>query len=107
MKNFELYNPVRVIFGNGESEDVGRYVDNLGKKALVVSYGSATLNSLRARIEASLKSRGIEVVPFYCITANPLLSHIREAIALCREQSVDFCIAVGGGIKSSAAIMDG
>jgi alcohol dehydrogenase YqhD (iron-dependent ADH family) len=97
MKNFELYNPVRVIFGNGESEDIGRYVEGLGKKALVVSYGSATLRPLRARIEASLASRGIEAIPFYCITANPLLSHIREAIAICREQGVDFCIAVGGG----------
>ena len=97
MKNFELYNPVRVIFGNGESQDIGRYVEGLGKKALVVSYGSATLNALRDRVETSLKSRGIKVVPFYCITANPLLSHIREAVELCRAQKVDFCIAVGGG----------
>ena len=97
MKNFELYNPVRVIFGNGESEDLGRHVVGLGKKALVVSYGSATLNALRARVEASLASRGIEVVPFYCITANPLLSHIREAVDVCRTQGVDFCIAIGGG----------
>ena len=97
MKNFELYNPVRVIFGNGESEDIGRYVEGLGKKALVVSYGSATLNALRGRVEASLKRRGIAVVPFYCITANPLLSHIREAVEICRTQGVDLCIAVGGG----------
>ena len=97
MKNFELYNPVRVIFGNGESEDLGRHVAGLGKKALVVSYGSATLNALRDCVEASLASRGIEVVPFYCITANPLLSHIREAVDICRTQGVDFCIAIGGG----------
>ena len=97
MKNFELYNPVRVIFGNGESEDIGRHVAGLGKKALVVSYGTPTLNALRARAEASLKSHGIEVVPFYCITANPLLSHIREAVEICRARGVDFCIAIGGG----------
>ena len=97
MKNFELYNPVRVIFGNGESRDIGRHVAGLGKKALVVSYGTATLRPLRDCIEASLASRGIEVVPFYCITANPLLSHIREAVEICRAQGVDFCIAVGGG----------
>ena len=109
MKNFELYNPVRVIFGNGESEDIGRYVEGLGKKALVVSYGSATLRPLRARIEASLASRGIEAIPFYCITANPLLSHIREAIAICREQGVDFCIGIGGGsvMDSTKAIAAG
>ena len=109
MKNFELYNPVRVIFGNGESDDIGRYVDGLGKKALVVSYGSATLRPLLARVEASLKRRSIEVIPFYCIKANPLLSHIREAIAICREQGVDFCIAVGGGsvMDSTKAIAAG
>lgn len=109
MKNFELYNPVRVIFGNGESEDIGRYVEGLGKKALVVSYGTATLNALRAKVEASLAACGIEAVPFYCITANPLLSHIREAVELCRAQGVDFCIAVGGGsvMDSTKAIAAG
>ena len=109
MKNFELYNPVRVIFGNGESEDIGRYVEGLGKKALVVSYGTATLNALRAKVEASLAARGIEVVPFYRVTANPLLSHIREAVEICRAQGVDFCIAVGGGsvMDSTKAIAAG
>ena len=38
MKNFVLYNPVRVVFGNGESSNVGKHVQGIGKKAMIVSY---------------------------------------------------------------------
>ena len=38
MQNFNLYNPVNVIFGPGESRKIGQYAKDFGKKALVVSY---------------------------------------------------------------------
>ena len=33
MLNFELYNPVRIIFGIGESDRIGVYAKRYGKKA--------------------------------------------------------------------------
>lgn len=98
MKNFVLYNPVRVIFGNGESGDVGKHVEGMGKKAMIVSYESHDLlTPLLDRVTASLNAHGIETIPFYRVQANPLLCHIREAVEICRSEGVEFCIAVGGG----------
>lgn len=110
MKNFVLYNPVRVIFGNGESNDLGKHVQGLGRKALLVSYQvHDLLKPLLERVETSLKAHGIEVIPFYRVQANPLLSHIREAVELCRKEKVDFCVGVGGGsvMDSTKAIAAG
>jgi len=110
MKNFVLYNPVRVIFGNGESRDMGRHVEEFGKKAMLVSYEKHEfLDPLLHDVESSLKSHGIEVISFYAVQANPLLCHIREAVKICREEKVDFCIGVGGGsvMDSTKAIAAG
>ncbi|MBQ8431760.1 MAG: iron-containing alcohol dehydrogenase [Clostridia bacterium] len=110
MKNFVLYNPVRVIFGNGESKDMGRHVEGLGKKAMIVSYEVHDfLNPLLNDVKTSLENHGIEVVTFYQVQANPLLCHIRAAVEICRAEKVDFCIGVGGGsvMDSTKAIAAG
>ncbi len=98
MQNFELYNPVRVIFGTGESKNIAKHVKSLGKKALIISYDDITfLESLLSDVETKLIDSGIEIITFYRIKANPLLCHIKEAIEICRKNEVDFCIGVGGG----------
>lgn len=110
MQNFELYNPVRVIFGNGESKDVGRHVSKLGKKALIVSYEKHDFfEELLQNIKASLAENGIGYVEYYKVQANPLLCHVREAVELCKTELVDFCIGVGGGsvMDSTKAIAAG
>ena len=38
MENFELFNPVKIIFGPGEVSRTGEEAAKLGKKAMVVSY---------------------------------------------------------------------
>lgn len=98
MQNFELYNPVRVIFGVDESKNIAQYVKTLGKKALIVSYDDTTfLENLLLNVKTKLTETGIEVVEFYRIQANPLLCHIKEAVEICKKENVDFCIGVGGG----------
>lgn len=98
MQSFELYNPVRVIFGVGESKKVAEHVKTLGKKAMIVSYEEhGFFQDLLDNTEAALKDAGIEVVKFYYIQANPLLSHIRKAAEICKKEAVDFCIGIGGG----------
>ena len=110
MQNFELYNPVRVIFGNGESGNIGKHVAGLGKKAMIVSYEVHDFfNDLLETIKNSLASHGVEFVEYYKVQANPLLCHIREAVEICKSEKVDFCIGVGGGsvMDSTKAIAAG
>lgn len=98
MKRFELYNPVRVVFGAEESKKIAEYVKPLGKKAMIVSYEEhGFFEKLLSDTEAALENAGIEVVKFYYIQANPLMSHIIKAAEICKKEAVDFCIAIGGG----------
>ena len=98
MQNFNLYNPVNVIFGAGESRNTGKYAAKLGKKALLVSYSDTTpFRALLEAVTASLNENGVSCIPFFRMQANPLLSHIKEGIALCRTEGIELCIAVGGG----------
>ena len=56
--------------------------------------------------EAYLKQSGVDVVPFYKIKANPVISHVREAIEICRAEGVDLVIGLGGGsVMDSAKVI--
>ena len=107
MLNFELYNPVKIIFGARESENAGAYARTLGKTALVVSYSEHSfISDLLDRVSASLLDNGVSVTTFYKVQANPLISHIREAISICREKKIDLVIGIGGGsVMDSAKII--
>ncbi|MBQ4209391.1 MAG: iron-containing alcohol dehydrogenase, partial [Prevotella sp.] len=56
-----------------------------------------------------LNEGGIEFFELGGVVPNPRLSKVREGIALCREQKIDFILAVGGGsvIDSAKAIAYG
>ena len=55
---------------------------------------------------ASLESENISYVTLGGVVPNPRLSLVREGIALCKKEGVDFILAVGGGsvIDSAKAI---
>lgn len=98
MKNFELYNPVKVIFGQGESDNIGKIVCGLGKTAMIVSYEEHSfLNELLEKIKTRLAENGIKAVEFYKVKANPHLSDVLDAVEICKKENVEFCIGVGGG----------
>ena len=108
MNNFEYYTPTKVVFGKNTEEEVGRLVREQGCKKVLVHYGSgsAKRSGLLERIAASLEREGISYITLGGVVPNPRLSKVREGIALCREEQVDFILAVGGGsvIDSAKAI---
>ncbi len=110
MLNFELYTPVKVVFGKGESQNAGVYAKDYGKRALLVSYEKHDFfGELLANVKSSLEANGVTVTEFYRIQANPILGHVKEAITLCRAYGIDLVIGVGGGsvMDSAKAIAAG
>lgn len=99
MQNFEFYSPTKVYFGKGQEEKVGQILKEYDAKKIFVMYGggSAKRSGLLDRVEASLTAAGLEFVEFGGVHANPLLSHTRDAIALAKQEGIDFILAVGGG----------
>lgn len=105
--NFNYYDPVRILFGRGQLNNL--HQQNFpGKKALIVisSGKSIRANGYLDRVEKQLDLAGIAHVVFDKILPNPILSHVTEGAALAREKGCDFIIGLGGGssIDSAKAI---
>lgn len=104
MLNFELYNPVKIIFGPGESGNIGKYASEYGKKAMLVTYDvHHFFNTLLEKLNASFKDAGVEVVEFFKVKPNPRLTDIKEAIEICRNEKIDVIVALGGGSVMDSA----
>ena len=111
MKDFVYYAPTEVVFGKQSEEQVAALVKKYGGKKVLVHYGgkSALKSGLLEKICHLLQEGGIEHVTLGGVVPNPRLSKVREGIRLCRQESVDFILAVGGGsvIDSAKAIAYG
>ncbi len=104
MNNFEFYNPVKVVFGPGEIAKTGDEAAKIGKKALLVTYKEHDFFQALIDLVCSLcGGSGVEVVPFYEITANPLIGQAQKGVEACNEHGVDFIIGLGGGSAMDAA----
>ncbi len=104
MNRFEYYNPVRVIFGAGELNNLGTEAIKIGKKVCLVSYKELLfLEPLMVRITKLLEDQGVEVFPFYQIEANPEITVLEQGAQFCRENGVDLVIGVGGGSAMDGA----
>ncbi len=106
--NFEYYTPTKVVFGKDAELQTGELVKEQGGTKVLVHYGSGSVvrSGLLDRVCASLEAAGISYVKLGGVVPNPRLSKVREGIALCKEEGVDFLLAVGGGsvIDSAKAI---
>ncbi|MEW9097339.1 MAG: iron-containing alcohol dehydrogenase [Clostridiaceae bacterium] len=87
MNSFYYYNPTELIFGKDSIKRSGLYDE----------------------VIEILKSNHIEVVELSGVTPNPKLSLVKEGIKICRDENIDFILAVGGGsvIDSAKAIAAG
>ena len=80
MKDFVFYNPTQIVFGEGKTSDIGRY---LPKQKCLLLYGSGSIqhNGIYHRVTESLAKYGISFVEKGGVRPNPVISFVREAIA--------------------------
>ena len=111
MDNFEFFSPTRFVFGRGAESRIGELVRKYGgtKALLHFGGGSVKANGVYEKVVASLTAAGMAYVPLGGVQPNPRSGLVREGIALCRREKVDFVLAVGGGsvIDSAKAIAFG
>ncbi len=102
--SFKMYVPTRILFGNGQLNNLN--IEELpGKKALIViSNGRSTReNGYLARVEEQLRLADTAFAVFDQINANPTKTVVMEGAAAAREASCDFVVALGGGSVMDAA----
>lgn len=99
MENFVYCSPTKYIFGAGTENSVGAEAAALGFKNVLVVYGggSAVRSGLLDRVKDSLAAAGIRFVELGGIAPNPVDGPVRKGIEICRADSIDGLIAVGGG----------
>ena len=95
MINFELYNPTNLIFGKGQIEKLSPLVPQGAKILLAYGGGSIFKNGIHEQVINNLK--GFEIVEFGGIEPNPHFETLMKAVAVIKEQNIDFILAVGGG----------
>lgn len=108
MKDFNFFAPTEVVFGKEAEEQVASLVKKYGGKKVLLHFGgkSARKSGLLDKVCQLLDEQGVAHVELGGVVPNPRLSLVKDGISLCREQNVDFILAVGGGsvIDSAKAI---
>lgn len=98
MQNFTMHNPTKLIFGKGQVDAIKNEIPSTAKKVLV-TYGGGSVKKfgLLDKLIAEIKGTGVEVFEFGGIEPNPRVSSVRKAVEICKNENIDFMVAVGGG----------
>jgi len=108
INDFNYYAPTRVVFGRDSEAQLPQLIHANGGARVLVHYGggSARRSGLLDKVFDMLDTAGIYYKEMGGVVPNPLLSKVNEGIQLCRQEKIDFILAVGGGsvIDSAKAI---
>lgn len=95
MNNFTFQNPVKLIVGKGTIAKLAKEIP-AGKRVMITfGGGSVKKNGVYDQVKSALAN--FHTVEFWGIEANPTIQTLRKAIALGKEEKIDFLLAVGGG----------
>jgi len=111
MENFTFYAPTYFAFGKDTESKCGELVKRFGGSKVLIHYGGGSVvkSGLLDRVKTSLSNEKIDYIELGGVKPNPRSSLVYEGIKMCREEGVDFILAVGGGstIDSAKAIAAG
>lgn len=101
MNNFTYCSPTRYVFGRGAEESTGilckEYLNNPKKVLIVYGQGSVIRSGLLDKIVGLIKNEGINYSLLGGIQPNPTDDKVYEGIEICRGESIDAVIGLGGG----------
>ena len=98
MENFTAYNPTKLHFGKGVNNNLGETVLEFGKRVLLIhGKGSIQRNGVYDLVINQLKSIQAEVFEYSGIKSNPLITDVREAAKVGKENNIDVILAAQQG----------
>ena len=95
MKNFEYYNPVRIIFGKKTIARLSNLVPRDQKVLVVYGGGSIKKNGIYEQVSMALSNHSWE--EFSGIEPNPEFDTCVKAVEKVKSENITFLVAVGGG----------
>lgn len=98
MNSFTFYNPVKIHFGKDAIEKLSEELAQYGDKVLIV-YGGGSIknNGVYDAVVSTLEKAGKTVFELSGVEPNPRVETARKGIEICKTESIDLVLAVGGG----------
>ena len=100
MNNFIFQNPTKLIFGKGQIARLSKELPKNSKILVTFGGGSVKKNGVYDQVIAALE--GFDYQEFWGIEPNPKVETLRKAVEICKQDNIDFLLAVGGG-----SVLDG
>lgn len=103
MENFQFNLSTKYYFGQNEHKNVGKILaehkDKFGIQKILLVYGQGSVkrSGLLDDIKGQLSEFNFPYVELSDIQPNPTATKVYEGIKLCKEEKVDFILALGGG----------
>lgn len=95
MDNFIFYNPTRLIFGQGTIAQLAEQIP--ADKRIMITFGGGSVKQNGVYEQVTQALAGRTYIEFWGIESNPDIATLKKAIALGKENRIDFLLAVGGG----------
>ncbi|MDK9778318.1 MULTISPECIES: iron-containing alcohol dehydrogenase [unclassified Vibrio] len=93
--NFSYVNPTKIFFGQGQIAAIKEAIPADQKVLVIYGGGSIKNNGVYDQVAQALEGR--EWLEFSGVEPNPTKETLDKAVAIAKEQNVDFILAVGGG----------
>lgn len=97
MNQFLQYNPTRLYFGKGQIEQMAQEITKGSKVLVVYGGGSIKRNGVYDEAVGMLKSLDADMYELSGVEPNPRLTTVKKGVEICKQEGIDFLLAVGGG----------
>ncbi|HTF98288.1 MAG TPA: iron-containing alcohol dehydrogenase [Cellvibrio sp.] len=95
MQNFTFSNPTKILFGEGQIQNIAKLIPANAKILLTYGGGSIKKNGVYDQVVSALE--GKTWFEFGGIEPNPHYETLMKAVDLVRKENIDFLLPVGGG----------
>lgn len=107
MLNFHYSIPTQIFFGKDQISVLADQIRNFGGSRILLVYGGGSIkrSGLYDKVIDILEKSKLSFAELSGVEPNPKIESVRQGVKLCRENSVDFVLAIGGGSTIDCAKM--
>ena len=84
MRNFDYYNPVKILFGKGKIAEIAKWIPKGMKVMMTYGGGSIKKNGVYEQVMDALQ--GFDIVEFGGIEPNPKYETLMRAVELAKQE---------------------
>jgi len=92
---FSYVNPTQIHFGQGQISTISHSIANDQKVLVIYGGGSIKRNGVYDQVAAALE--GFDWLEFSGVEPNPTKETLDKAVAMVKQENIDYILAVGGG----------